>query len=137
MANDRVRQTGGRYRDETNFDFMMRMGVWTENLSLPAVLNECLLQSYDGIIRLFPNTTNLGHAGFRHLRAAGAFLVSAHWDGRAVSNLIIESEKGARLRLFNPWPAPAVLVNGARQAAREGVLELDTKAGESYLLTPA
>ena len=56
---------------------MMRMGVWTENLSLPAVLNECLLQSYDGVIRLFPNTRQLGNASFRDLRAAGAFLVSA------------------------------------------------------------
>jgi hypothetical protein len=35
VANDRVRQTGGRYSDATDFDFMMRMGVWTENLSLP------------------------------------------------------------------------------------------------------
>jgi hypothetical protein len=137
VANDRVRQTGGRYQDETNFDFMMRMGVWTENLSLPAVLNECLLQSYDGLIRLFPNTTNLGPAAFRHLRAVGAFLVSARWDGRAVSNLIIESEQGAPLRLVNPWPAPAVFVNGVRHPAREGLLELDTTAGRSYLFTPA
>ncbi|MEK7403963.1 MAG: hypothetical protein AAB225_02550, partial [Acidobacteriota bacterium] len=35
VAGDRVRQIGGRYRDSTDFDFMMRMGVWTENLSLP------------------------------------------------------------------------------------------------------
>ncbi len=47
IANDRCRQSGGRYRDESNFDFRMRMGVWTENLSLPAVLNECMLQSYN------------------------------------------------------------------------------------------
>jgi hypothetical protein len=72
MANDRIRQTGGRYRDETDFDFMMRMGVWTENLSLPAVINECLMQSHDGVIRLFPNAAALGNASFRELRAAGA-----------------------------------------------------------------
>ncbi len=60
IANDRVRQTGGRYHDTGDFDFMMRMGVWTENLSLPGVLNECVLQSYTGVIRLFPNTNNLG-----------------------------------------------------------------------------
>ena len=64
---------------------MMRMGVWTENLSLPAVLNECLLQSYTGVIRLFPNTRRLGAASFRNLRAVGAFLVSASYDGKAVS----------------------------------------------------
>jgi hypothetical protein len=96
IVQDRVRQTGGRYKDSTDFDFMMRMGVWTENLSLPAVMNECLLQSYSGVIRLFPNTTNLGPAQFRHLRATGAFLVSAAWDGRQVSGVEILSERGRR-----------------------------------------
>jgi hypothetical protein len=136
-AGDRVRQTGGRYRDETDFDFMMRMGVWTENLSLPAVLNECLLQSYDGVIRVFPNTAGLGPASFRHLRAAGAFLVSARWDGRRVTELVIDSEKGARLRLAIPWSANAILVNGARHAVRDGKLELATRPGESYSFAPA
>ena len=35
IANDRARQEGGRYSDETDFDFMMRMAVWVENFSLP------------------------------------------------------------------------------------------------------
>ncbi len=58
-AFDGVRQIGGRYRDRTDSDLMKRMGVWVENLSLPAVLNECMLQSWAGAIRLFPNTKNL------------------------------------------------------------------------------
>ena len=95
VANDRCRQIDGRYRDETDFDFMMRMGVWTENLSLPAVLNECMLQSYSGTIRLFPNTRRLGAARFENLRAVGAFLVSAGWDGRQVTDVRLFSEKGA------------------------------------------
>jgi len=110
VVNDRVRQIGGRYRDSTDYDYMMRMGVWTENLSLPAVLNECLLQSYSGAIRLFPNTTRLGRARFRHLRAAGAFLVSAAWDGQVVSGVTLFSEKGAPARLANPWGAAEVRV---------------------------
>jgi alpha-L-fucosidase 2 len=109
-ANDRVRQIGGRYDDDTNFDFMMRMGVWTENLSLPAVLNECLLQSYSGTLRLFPNARNLGRAGFRNLRAAGAFLVSAAWDGKAVSPITMLSEKGGPVRLADPWKTDGVRV---------------------------
>ncbi len=137
MANDRVRQSGGRYRDETNYDFMMRMGVWTENLSLPAVLNECLMQSYDGVIRLFPNTTNLGPAGFRDLRAAGAFLVSAAWDGRTVQNVVIRSEQGATARLANPWPTSAVRVAGASHPAREGLIEFATRPGGVYSISPA
>ena len=95
IANDRVRQIDGRYNDSLDFDFMMRMGVWTENLSLPAVLNECMLQSFAGTIRLFPNTQGLGRARFRDLRAVGAFLVSASYDGKTVSQVTLFSEKGA------------------------------------------
>jgi hypothetical protein len=53
------------------------MGIWLENFALPAVLNECLLQSYSGTLRLFPNWPLERDAEFRTLRAAGAFLVSA------------------------------------------------------------
>jgi hypothetical protein len=136
VANDRVRQTGGRYRDETSFDFMMRMGVWTENLSLPAVINECMLQSYAGVIRLFPNTHNLGKAKFDNLRAVGAFLVSAEWDSATVSNVRIMSEKGAVARLMNPWPGREVLVKSAMTAidsrTERGIVTFETKAGDSY-----
>jgi hypothetical protein len=143
MANDRTRQTGGRYRDETNNDFMMRMGVWTENLSLPAVLNECMLQSYDGVIRVFPNTQNLGPASFHHLRATRAFLVSAAWNGSSVSQLAITSEKGAPARIANPWPARTVSVltrPGAKAVSvrnANGILSFSTEAGASYSVRPA
>lgn len=137
VANDRVRQTGGRYSDRTNFSFMMQMGVWTENLSLPAVLNECLLQSYSGVIRLFPNTINLGKARYRNLRAAGAFLVSAAWDGRGVTGVSIHSEKGTTVRLQNPWPSRTPVVvrdRGPRvQVTKRGaVIEFPTEAGATY-----
>ncbi len=138
VANDRVRQIGGRYRDATNFDFMMRMGIWTENLSLPAVINECLLQSTHGVIRLFPNTTNLGPARFRHLRAKGAFLVSAAWDGYKVTEAEVLSEKGGQVRLLSPWPETLVL-SGNREipaALAGGILEFATAPGETYRIVP-
>jgi hypothetical protein len=142
-ANDRVRQIGGRYDDDTNFDFMMRMGVWTENLSLPAVLNECLLQSYSGTLRLFPNALNLGRAGFRNLRAVGAFLVSAAWDGKAASSVTVLSEKGAPVRLVDPWKTGGVRVTRTTDdrtihADKEGeVWVFATERGASYRIEPA
>jgi alpha-L-fucosidase 2 len=142
IANDRVRQIGGRYRDTTNFDFMMRMGVWTENLSLPAVLNECLLQSYTGTIRLFPNTHNLGRARFQHLRATGAFLVSASYDGTKISTVEIHSEKGATARVQNPWSKRRLRVTRARDGQivktlqAGSVLTFPTEAGETYRVEP-
>lgn len=139
VANDRVRQSGGRYSDRTNFDFMMRMGVWTENLSLPAVINECLLQSYDGVIRLFPNRNNLGRASFRDLRAIGAFLVSASYDGKEVSEVLLKSERGAKVRIEKPWKQVAVRSleqpgRDIRAAERDGVIEFATHPGTIYVL---
>ncbi|HLY17682.1 MAG TPA: hypothetical protein VKR61_10690 [Bryobacteraceae bacterium] len=143
IVNDRVRQTGGRYGEDTNFDFMMRMGVWTENLSLPAVLNECMLQSYSGILFLFPNTANLGRARFQNLRARGAFLVSAAWDGRGVSGVEITSEKGGLARIANPWQSGRVAVtalpSGAAVPAQTagGIIRIETKAGARYRISRA
>ncbi|MCW3109182.1 MAG: hypothetical protein JWQ09_3688, partial [Segetibacter sp.] len=76
-ATDLVMQTKGRYGDQSDFNYMSRMGIWFENFALPAVINECLMQSYNGTIRLFPNWPKDKDASFHNLRGAGAFLVSA------------------------------------------------------------
>jgi alpha-L-fucosidase 2 len=141
VSSDRVRQVGGRYRDSTSFDFMLPMGIWTENLSLPAVLNECMMQSYTGTIRLFPNTRNLGPARFQNLRAAGAFLVSASFDGKNVSQVSLLSEKGKTVRLANPWKNASVRVTRQRDGRRvqvqveNGVLGFPSSAGDIYHVT--
>ncbi len=138
IVQDRVRRIGGRYQDSTGFDYMMRMGVWTENLSLPGVLNECLLQSYTGVLRVFPNAKGLGPARFRDLRAAGAFLVSATWDGAAVSTLELLSEKGGKVKLADPWGNGGVKVTEIppnREVSpriEHEIIEFDTGAGKRY-----
>jgi hypothetical protein len=142
IVNDRVRQVGGRYKDSTDFNFMMRMGVWTENLSLPAVINECMLQSYSGAIRLFPNTQNLGPARFHNLRAAGAFLVSASWNGQRAADVEILSERGHTARFIHPWGNAKVSVLRLRDRQSVAVrhtsesFEFPTEAGERYRITP-
>ena len=138
VAGDRARQIDGRYNDSVDFDFMMRMGVWTENLSLPAVLNECLMQSYTDVIRLFPNTHKLGPARFQNLRAVGAFLVTAAYDGKTVSGVSLLSEKGAMAHLANPWPRMSVRVTRVkgsqpvRVTTKGEIVEFPTEPGERY-----
>jgi len=122
---------------------MMPMGVWIENLSLPAVLNECMMQSYTGTIRLFPNTQNLGPARFQNLRAAGAFLVSATYDGKNIRQVSVLSEKGKVVRLAKPWSRKAVRVTRVRDGgsipvrAEDDILIFDTQAGERYRIESA
>jgi alpha-L-fucosidase 2 len=142
VANDRVRQIGGRYEDSTDFDFMMRMGFWTENFSIPAVLNECMMQSYTGTIYLFPNSSNLGPARFENLRAAGAFLISAAFDGKGVTRVSLFSEKGSTARLVSPWHSKGFKVNRLSNGqdvpvhVENEIFIFDTRPNEAYRIEP-
>ena len=141
VSNDRVRESGGRYSLTTDFDFMMRMGFWCENFAAPVVLNECMLQSYTGTIRLFPNAENLGPAGFENLRAVGAFLVSAAYDGKYVVRFEVLSEKGAKLLFVNPWGQKTLRITRLNDGKpvefqNQGELwSIHTDAGERYSIS--
>jgi hypothetical protein len=136
-ATDRVRAVHGRYDDTTSFDFMSRGGIWVENFALPAVINECLLQSYDGVLRLFPNWPRDVDASYRTLRAAGAFLVSARLYDGVVAEVDLISEVGGELRIELPWSAGAQLVSDdTTQRLEPGIARLTTTPGQVLRLRP-
>jgi alpha-L-fucosidase 2 len=137
-ATDMVMQTNGRYSDASDFTYMSRMGVWTENFALPVVINECLMQSYNSTIRLFPNWPANKNASFSTLRAAGAFLVSAAQTNRKIMPVTILSEQGQELALENPWKDKSVKVQsryGVR-VLKGSIIHLKTKAGEKLTIAP-
>jgi hypothetical protein len=139
MANgatsDRVMQVNGRYNDATVYGYMDKMGIWFENFALPVVVNECLMQSYDGTIRLFPNWPMSKDAEFQNLRAVGAFLVSASLKNGKVNEIKVTSEVGGVLKMILPW------TNGGTAASRSGTMmdfsntnvEMPTAKGETIL----
>jgi alpha-L-fucosidase 2 len=112
-------QAGGRVHEMMDFDWMARMGIVFENFSIPFVINECLLQSYTGELRLMPNWTRAnGNARFQTLRAVGAFLVSGEIAHGEVQWLSVTAEKGGKLRLLNPWQGQTVQVIRCDQTVR-------------------
>ncbi len=64
--------------------------------TIPATINEMLMQSHQGIIRLFPCWNKTEDASFENLRADGAFLVSAELKNEKVLSLEIKSLKGRK-----------------------------------------
>ncbi len=62
--------------------------------TIPATINEMLMQSHEGIIRLFPCWNKNDDASFQNLRADGAFLVSAELKNEKITSLKIKSLKG-------------------------------------------
>jgi alpha-L-fucosidase 2 len=134
---DMVMQVHGRYSDTTPYDFMAPMAVWFENFALPVVINECLFQSYNGTMRFFPNWPVGKKAEFRSLRAAGAFLVSASFDGRYTQWIEIKCEVGGPLKVLLPWKTGAICRRkGKIEPVTEPHLETDTSKGELLQLKP-
>ena len=133
-ATLRVMQVHGRYSDMLPYDFMSRMGIWFENFALPVVVNECLMQSYDGTIRLFPNWPMNKDAEFHDLRASGAFLVSSTLKDGKVKEIRIFSEKGAPLKMILPWEKGAILKNNkGTTKLNTNKVEMNTEHGEVLL----
>jgi hypothetical protein len=136
-ASDRAIQVHGRYDDQGDYGFMDKMGVWFENFALPVVINECLMQSYDRTIRLFPDWPLDKDAEFHNLRAAGAFLVSATLEDGKVTGIEIISEAGARLKMFLPWKnGGTIMRQQGKSAINADYFETDTKNGEKIYLKP-
>ena len=63
-----------------------------------------LLQSHTGVIRIFPALPeSWEQASFHGLRARGAFIIDADYDGGRVQKVVIRSEKGGPLKVLNPF----------------------------------
>jgi len=79
-------------------------------------LLEMLLQSHNGLIRVFPAVPkDWKDVSFETLRAEGAFLVTAAMRNGRVSRIDIKSQRGGTINLKNPWKkTPTVTCNGRR-----------------------
>lgn len=107
--------------------------------AVPSCLHEMLLQSYEGVLRLFPVWPENRDARFGTLRAVGAFLVSSEYKEGRVQYVLVESEKGRACTLQNPWGEDAVLLTGStgRKERLTGArFTFTTSPGEQLQLIP-
>ena len=105
------------------------MGGGLENsAAIPASVNEMLLQSFEGVLRLFPCWNRAENASFFGLRAYGAFVVNAELRGGAIKAEVL-SEKGQPLRLESPGKGYAILKDGETIPINEPVISLETRPG--------
>ena len=104
------------------------------NFACAAGIQEMLLQSHAGVVRVFPAVPDgWRDASFRTLRAQGAFLVSARRSSGAVTEVEVVPEKGGRLRLRNPFPG-GFSIGEQPGPAGAVVIELDTQPGRKIVL---
>ncbi|MGN0532428.1 MAG: glycosyl hydrolase family 95 catalytic domain-containing protein [Eubacterium sp.] len=109
---------------------MLHGGGCLENCSLTAsTLNEMALQSYDGIIRIFPNWDSNLSCCYKNLRANGAFLVSAKFEKGDITDIQIFSEKGGKAVLKNPYKK-CILSNDKSRIFSEEFIEINMKENQ-------
>jgi len=108
------------------------------NLAFAAGLQEMLLQSQGGILRLFPAIpASWKEASFRDFRAEGAFLVTAAMRGGRLDSVRILPEKEARLILLNPFSGKPFSVIGTdlpEEARNDRILTMNARTGREIIL---
>ena len=104
------------------------------NFAFASGIQEMLLQSHTGTIRIFPALPEeWKDVSFGGLRAMGAFLVYAQMEGGEITRVRIYSEKGGMLKIARPGtlkPDKNYTLSGP------DILNIDTQAGEWIELKP-
>ncbi|CAK9108638.1 WW domain-containing oxidoreductase [Durusdinium trenchii] len=110
-------------------------GTGLENVGATAYVNELLLQSHEGFLRIFPGWNSTGSF---HLRAEGGFEVMAERDAAEVTSLSIHTLQrcSSSCRLRSPWKVSHVRVNGHMWPVTDGELEFPVAPRTSYELQP-
>ena len=114
-------------------------GAWTEGLGIIAPIQELLLQSWDGTIKIFPAWPKDIDCSFKQLRAEGAFLVSASKKNGGICDVMIESLAGCKCVLVNPWGGSSVSIienesNRTVFESNKSVLTFETQKNKKYRL---
>jgi len=84
------------------------------NFAFASGIQQMLLQSHTGTIRIFPAIpSSWRNVSFDHLRARGAFLVSARMEDGEVTGIHVYSEKGGPLSILIPGEDAPRLIDTA------------------------
>ena len=104
---------------------------------LATAMNESLLQSYDGILRIFPAFPANKNGRFT-LYAEGGFVVSSEIKSGEVQWICIKSLFGNPCKLELPW-TKAVLHSNLKRGKQQitgNISTIKTKAGEVIMILP-
>lgn len=114
-------------------------GGGIENCStVPATINEMLLQTHEGVMRVFPVWLRERPASFGRLRTHGALLVSAALRDGRIEPVRIESEFATECVVQNPWQGHSIDLRrtpgGSSERLRGDRLRFSMAPGESVVL---
>jgi alpha-L-fucosidase 2 len=118
-------------------NFRYRPFTLEGNFAAAAGVQEMLIQSYSGTLRLYPAIPkDWEEVSFKTLRAEGAFLVSAEKKGVKVIRVEITSDKGGICKLENPFDGKYEIkgIEPGKVQQKGDVIQLSTSTGQKILL---
>jgi alpha-L-fucosidase 2 len=144
LAEHAVRYNRFRYGgwDSSNssvFPDGLSVVPYTDGAGLSAFgVNEVLLQSHNGLIRVLPAVPRDWSGVFR-LRAEGAFMVAADFAEGVARLVEVRSVGGGTCNIQNPWNETCVVRADGRVVLRTdaSTLQFETQLGGVYLMEPA
>jgi len=118
-------------------------GGGLEQIGTLDAIHVLLLQSHEGVLRLFPAWPRDTPAAFERLRAEGAFVVSAEMVAGSVANVRITSDVGRNCVVVNPFSTNMCVVETYPRHASvvthvvgDGRYMFETVAGGEYEVLP-
>ena len=101
------------------------------NFAFASGIQEMLLQSHSGAIRIFPAIpSSWEDVSFYRLRAVGAFVIDAEKQSGKVIGIKILSEKGGIFQLANPFDQEELEITGGKVLEKGEILKIATSPGE-------
>ena len=101
------------------------------NFAAAQAVHEMLLQSWGGIVRVFPSLPkDWREVSFENLRTEGAFLFSAKRKAGRTVSIEIVSEKGGMLYLKNPFGTNDIEWSHKPQSYKDGIFIFVFSAGD-------
>jgi len=105
------------------------------NFAFASAIQEMLIQSHTGIVKLFPAIPGSWEdAQFDQLRTQGAFLVSAKRQDGKVELVTVTSETGGWFRLQNPFESEDFQVLNTEYSVDSGIISIEMKPGQEIEL---
>ena len=109
------------------------------NFAFAAGVQEMLIQSHTGTVRLFPAIpADWKDVSFSKLRTYGAYLVSAEMKNGAVTAVTVTADQEGVIHLANPFESMSLVeFSGEKKNLKENdnILEITMKKGETIQLT--
>ncbi|MCK5469770.1 MAG: hypothetical protein KAI99_14720, partial [Cyclobacteriaceae bacterium] len=105
------------------------------NFAFASGINEMLIQSHTGIVRLFPAIpAGWQNVSFENIRTEGAFLVSSIMKNREIVDIQIRAEKGGMLVLDNSFSIEQFDTDDVNYSINDNLIIFETEPGEKIRL---